>query len=442
MARRRPPVIWMWMGIAGTLLSALVAARCIADDWAGGSGSMAQPLPPLSGSPSGLQQRSIVPGPPVQPNGGARPASWPGAPSPDASWVSPSNQPAPGVAMQPCVGAQIVAHVGSEPIFEGEIISELHHMIQQLIDRNKQSMSPQEVETFRSQTLQQALQSEPAQKQALHACVQRKLICQDAKSIIPAEGWTHIEKELQKQFEDTRLEPMMKQADVSTRGDLDRKLRGQGTSLEREKRAAMERVLASQWVGEQLKRDEATPSEVQMLAYFHEHQDQFTSPARARYEELMVRYPGGKSPSREAAWAAIAQMGNRVWSGVPFAQVARESSEGATAADGGQRPWTTKGALACQAMDQALFDLRTGQLSPILESPQGFYIIRVTQREGAVVKDFRDAQVEIKGKIVQQRSDKQLKDYLAKLEAKTPVQIVDGESGNLQQARRPGEPRR
>ena len=87
-------------------------------------------------------------------------------------------------------------------------------------------------------------------------------------------------------------------------------------------------------------------------------------------------------------------MGHRVWSGEPFAQVARNGSEGATAAEGGERPWTTKGALACQAMDEALFGLPLGQLSQILESPQGLLYIRVTQREGTLVKDFRDARVE------------------------------------------------
>jgi hypothetical protein len=178
-----------------------------------------------------------------------------------------------------------------------------------------------------------------------------------------------------------------------------------------------------------------------MLAYFHAHQDQFTAPARARYEELMVRYPGGKYPTKKAALDALWQMGHRVWSGEPFAQVARNGSEGATAAEGGERPWTTKGALACQAMDEALFGLPLGQLSQILESPQGFYIIRVTQREGAMVKDFRDAQVEIKDKIIQERSDKQLKDYLAKLETRTPVRtIFDSDVGPSQVARRPSEP--
>ena len=50
------------------LLTAFVAARCPADDWTNGSGSMAQPMPPLSATPSGFRQQPIVPSPPVQPS--------------------------------------------------------------------------------------------------------------------------------------------------------------------------------------------------------------------------------------------------------------------------------------------------------------------------------------------------------------------------------------
>jgi parvulin-like peptidyl-prolyl isomerase len=419
------------------LLTALVAVPCSADDWPNGNGSMMQPVPPLNASPSSFQQRPIVPGPPVQPGEGARPASWPGGPPVDPSRASRSAQPVPGVAMQPCDGAQIVAHVGSEAILDSEVKGEVNHMVQQLIEKNKKSISPQELETLRSQTLQRAWQSQAAVKQALQSCIQRRLIYQDAKKNIPAEGWTQVEKDLQKRFEETQLEAMMKEANVQTRADLDKKLRAQGTSLEHEKRVALERVLAGEWVRSQVKRDEESPTYDQMLTYYREHQDQFTTPARAQYEELMVRYPDAKYPNKDAAMAAIAEMGNRVWSGVPFAAVARAGSDGATAADGGQRPWTTKGALACQAMDEALFRLPIGQLSLILESPQGYHIVRVTRREDAAVKDFLDAQVEIKEKIVQQRSEKQLKEYL---ETKTPVwTIFDSDINHPQLARRPGD---
>ena len=67
-------------------------------------------------------------------------------------------------------------------------------------------------------------------------------------------------------------------------------------------------------------------------------------------------------------------MGNQVFAGAPFAEVAKAGSDGVTAAAGGQRDWTNKGSLACQELDRALFGLPVGQLSPIIEGPTGFHI--------------------------------------------------------------------
>ncbi len=426
--------VWALTGLwVGLVLAALAAAPCRADDGTSGS-PIIQPMPP-SAAPSNYWSMPIVPNPPVRPGQGSRPASWPGGPPVDTSWGSRSNQPVPGVALQPCDGAQIVARVGSEAILKSDMMDEIRDMVQKLVAKNKDSLRPQEVDAFRSHTMQLAAQSPAALRQALRTCVQRKLICQDAKNAIPAESWTKVEDELRKDIENTQVDVLMKRANVSSRAELEKKLRAEGSSLEREKRFIMEQILASEWIRQQVKRDDATPSELEMLSYYRSHRDEFTSPARAQYEELMVRYPDGKYPTEEAARAAIAQLGNRVLSGVPFAQVAREGSDGATAPDGGQRPWTHKGALACQAVDQALFNLPLGQLSPILESPRGFYIIRVTRREDAQVKAYRDAQVDIKDKIAKQRSDKQLKDYLDKLEAKTPTWTI---FDSAEVARRPG----
>ena len=150
----------------------------------------------------------------------------------------------------------------------------------------------------------------------------------------------------------------------------------------------------------------------------------------------MVRY--SKYPTRAAAYEAIARMGNQVWGGAPFADVAKAGSDGAEAAKGGQRAWTDKGALVCQALDTALFNLPVGQLSPIIEGDHGFHIIRVTDREPEAVKPFLEAQVEIKKKIAEQRSQKQFREYMAKLQARTPVWTIFDSPANAPQTATPG----
>ena len=215
----------------------------------------------------------------------------------------------------------------------------------------------------------------------------------------------------------------MKQFGVSSPRELDPKLRAVGTSVEREKRAFIEFMLAQQWQGQQIKRDDEITLD-QMVTYYRQHQDEFTRPARAKWEELMVRF--SKYPTRRRPEKPLREWETRC---SPARRLPKWPAPVPTAS----RPPTAAGATGpprgvwCQELDQALFGLPIGQLSPIIKGPIGFHIIRVTEREEAAVTPFPEAQVDIREKIVKQRSAKQLHEYLAKLQARTPVKtIFDG----------------
>jgi hypothetical protein len=323
------------------------------------------------------------------------------------------------------------------------MMSELNEMIQMWVDKNKADASPEEKEMIRNQAVQQALKSDAAKKQAVQGCVQSKLAYLDAKKSIPAEGWPQIEKKIGKYFEDSKIPELMKQMHAKSRAELDKKLREQGSSIDRECRLFTERNIASSWRSQQIKPNKETTYD-QLITYYQSHPDEFTSPARVQWEELMVRFSNYQG-NKAAAYEAIRQMGDAVWHGARFADVAQKSSDGSTAADGGVWPWTNKGSQTCEAIEQALFTLPVGELSPILESPRGFHIIRVTQREDVELKSFREAQVDIEKKIVQQRFEKMMKEYVADLQAKTPVTTIfdddnsnsPGANGNSQVTNRP-----
>lgn len=377
------------------------------------------PMPPPMTSPTG-RELPVAPSMPMQPTASSRPAMWPGGQA--SPWAPPGQRfsPAdmvPRDEMKPCEGTRILARVGSEAILESEVAGFVNENLQ----KYKGKVSPEELEKGR----------ELLTKHRLKDSIETKLVYQDAKHEIPTEGWSHIDDELRKEFEGesagpripqiVTLETLMKRTGAGSRRELDQKLRSLGTSLEEEKRLAIEANLAQKWVGSQLKRDEEITL-AETVGYYHEHEKDFTTPARAQWEELMVRY--SKYPNRAVAYDAIARMGNQVLSGTPFADVVRAHSDGVEAAQGGHREWTVKGALACRALDDAVFSVPVGQLSQIIEGDSGFHIIRVTRRDPVIVKPFLETQAGIKEKIVQQRRQKQIQDYMAKLQARTPVSTI------------------
>ncbi len=187
-------------------------------------------------------------------------------------------------------------------------------------------------------------------------------------------------------------------------------------------------------MAQQIKRDEEITHD-QMYKYYLEHVSDFETPPRAKWEELMVQF--SKFHSKPEAYEAICRLGNQVIDGASFAEVAKNGSQGLTAADGGAYGWTTKGGLKYAEIDQALFSFPLNTLSQIIETEKGYHIIRVTERADADTTPFRTAQVDIKEKIIQQRTDKQLQDYLARLESKIPVwTIYDGDRKDVRLSER------
>ena len=125
-------------------------------------------------------------------------------------------------------------------------------------------------------------------------------------------------------------------------------------------------------------------------------------------------------------------MGNEVWQrgtqkpvqGPAFAEVAKAKSDGSTAKNGGEHDWTTKGALQCKAIDEALFTLQVGQMSPIIDSGPTFHIVRVLERKEAGRKPFTDVQADIRDKLKDERFQIEVEKYLTRLRGEARIWTV------------------
>jgi hypothetical protein len=320
----------------------------------------------------------------------------------------PKAQEAPApVEAVPCEGAQILARVGPRVILASEILPPINERLAQYKDK----IPPSQVEGVRKQLMRQALENR----------VEIQRVFCDAERKIPAENLTKIKERVAEQFELMEVPRRIKDAKLDSRRELEEKMVALGTSLEREKRAYIERYICIQW----LDQESATSKEVsheELRAYYQEHLADFEHPARARWEQLMVRKSSRQSNAETRA--TLARMGNQVIQGASFAEVAKKESQGPTASRGGVQDWTTKGSLVSEPLDQALFGLPVGQLSQIIEDSQGFHIIRVIEREDASRTPFEQAQSDIRKKIGERREVEARKKYLAKIREEIPVWTI------------------
>ncbi len=345
----------------------------------------------------------------------------------------------------------VLARVGSEVVLAADLLAGLDRMIRQNLAgklAGENQLDPEELERQRQQTLSEVRRAiheaqqraarpddvltESARQRAamlgqvLSRQIDTRSIYLDARQRIPAEGFAQVEKQVRQHYDEQELPKLREQLGVSSWAELDRALRARGTSLEQDFRVFFEQTIAQQWLRQQAKVDEEITYD-QMIAYYQEHLAEFDKPARARWQELRVSF--SRHPSKAEAFAAIAAMGNQILDGADFAEVAGAGSDGPTAAEGGIRQWPDASARLSPILRQALESLPVGQLSPILEDWNGYYIIRVLERKPAGLEPFVEAQAEIRDKIRAQRTAEQLEKYKAELRKRFPVwTILDAQS--------------
>jgi len=327
--------------------------------------------------------------------------------------------------IRPIKSGEIIARVGSEIILAGDVLPRVNELIAAGLERHggADNIPPAELEEARRQLMQRELKG----------LIDTKLLYADARRTIPPEAFPEIVQRLGDQFELVELESLLEKTGAKNRAELDELYAQAGTSVMQQKRAFTDRIMAGQWLRQQVDTDVQITHD-EMLDYYREHAEDYEFEAKARWEELVVLFD--RVADKRQAYVAIATMGNRVWNGEPLAEVAKSSSHGFNADSGGQYDWTNRGSLVSQAINRALFTLPVGQLSQIIESERGFHIIRVIERRDAGRTPFTEAQDEIREKLAKAKRQQRFDDYLAKLREETLIWTIYDEKDKDQRLSR------
>ena len=310
---------------------------------------------------------------------------------------------------EPFEPGKVLALVGGEPIFVGDLMFQINQVIEE-----KMAGAPEKI---KEQQRQMAI------PQLLPQFVESKLLYQGAVRGLPEgvdlEG---IFAQVEKQFEETAMKKMMDSAGVKSTAEFDARLRGQNYSLRQLKRNWAIQQFTRHSIGQAIgKVPETTHQE--MLNRYKRKLASYEKPARAKWEQILVRFD--RTDSRAEAKRTIVEIGNQIVHGANFAATAKKQSHGYNAFSGGSHDWTTKGALALDEIDKAIFSIPVGELSDLIETKRGFHIVRVVEREDANRTPFLEAQVEIKKEIEGEKRMAAFKKYVAKLREDIPVEYLN-----------------
>lgn len=143
--------------------------------------------------------------------------------------------------------------------------------------------------------------------------------------------------------------------------------------------------------------------------YFVMHPKDFVVPEKVHVKLILLKTPeGGDQNAADEVKAKAAELLKRIRAGEDFEALARAESQDATSAEkGGDLGFIAKGSLATE-LEEAAFKTEVGSVSEPVKTKQGYYLIKVVEKQPEVARPYEAVHDEIKAKLLETKARKQL----------------------------------
>ncbi len=158
----------------------------------------------------------------------------------------------------------------------------------------------------------------------------------------------------------------------------------------------------------------------EMRRYYQEHRERFALPEEYTLSQVLIK-PASSDDSTDARRKAREVLG-LLKQGESFEDVALRYSDGTNASRGGQLGLVRQGELL-PAIERGIATLVPGGISDVIESPEGFHIVRVEDKKPKQFRPFEEGRQEIQGLVFQQKSEDMFQAWLADLKNKAYIEI-------------------
>lgn len=277
-------------------------------------------------------------------------------------------------------------------------------------------------------------QWDKTQKNLLRDLIDQQLLLQRGKDL-GITGETDVIK---------RLNQMRQQMGLASIDDLEKEAQKQGVSFEDFKEQIRIGAVTQQVIGQEVGAklgSQITNEDIK--DWYDKHQKELEGPEQVALSEIMVstqpkaedkdkqqgavqEQPIVEDPAKVAAAEAKAnQLLDELKKGAKFEDIAKKSSDGPTAAQGGALGDFKRGELAKDLEDKT-FSLKAGENTGVIRTKQGFIILKVTAHRPAGVPPLNEISERIREAIYSERLEPAARAYLTKLREQAYIDIKPG----------------
>jgi len=343
--------------------------------------------------------------------------------------AAPAAQPAAPAAAQPAPQAngqvveEIITRVNNQIITR----SEFERSKDQLRDEVKQQNSKDPDKSFAER-----------EKDVLRDLIDQQLLLDKGKDL-GITGDTDLIKQLDQMRKDMKLD---------TLEDLEKEAAKQGISWEDFKQTQRNQIITRKVIGEEVSSHLSVTKEEEQK-FYDDHKSEMEGPEFIRLSEILVApkasapaaAPAANDPNSpapapaaqpvvdDAALSAAEAKANdllkQIHDGASFEDVAKKSSDGPSAADGGALGVFKRGQLAKELEDKT-FAMKSGEVTDVIRAKQGFIILKVVDHQMAGIPPFKDALPKIQDALYYEKLQPALRAYLTKLREDAYLDVKPG----------------
>lgn len=190
--------------------------------------------------------------------------------------------------------------------------------------------------------------------------------------------------------------------------------------------------VVDQFLGQEYLRKTAAASgevpEAELKKYYREHEKEFVIPERLKVRHIYFAAAKDAAADAKAKARAKAEgVAEQLKKGGDFAKLAAEHSEDSdTAAAGGDLGYLSPGKTNSEEFEKAAFALKGGEISPVVETPFGYHIIKVDERQDQRTATFEETKDYIAGLLKSQYEEKKARETVEAVAKEGGLQVFIG----------------
>ena len=268
-------------------------------------------------------------------------------------------------------------------------------------------MAPDEIRTRSEKDFMQA------RRDVLDILINDKIAKEKIKELEITVSQQDVDKAIEKVKQDSQI----------TQEDLLAKLKERGMSLEAYRENVKNELERMQLINYEVK-SKIILREEEVRKYYDEHKGEFTSQGKVRLSIIFLKQ---EDPASTVEADAVKKKGElimqKIRDGENFGALAKKYSQGPGADEGGDLGLFKEPDLNAE-MAEIVKNLPAGGVSPLIITPNGIRIMKVTEKDPGGEKSFEQAQDAIRSILYRKELDAKYAEWVKELRKKAYTKVI------------------